>query len=194
MTYQIRVAKEEDASELLTIYGPYVLETAITFDYEVPELDAFRQKMLAIQSRYPFLVIQEGNKILGYAYASAFKDRKAYDWSCEVTIYLAKEARGKGIGPKLYQKLEACLQAMGILNLNACIAYAAKESEYLTNRSQVFHEKLGYELVGTFHKSGYKFQEWFDMIWMEKLIGEHESDVSDIISFKEINADDILRD
>src|SRR3712207_8503739 len=123
---------------------------------------------------YPCLVAEEEGGILGYAYASRFHARAAYAWSAEVTIYLAQEARGRGLGSALYHRLEGYLKGMRILNCNACIASTAHATAYLTNSSQVFHEKLGYRLVGRFHQSGYKFNQWFDMIWMEKLLGEHD--------------------
>lgn len=186
MTIRIRRADLSDAQELLTIYAPYVTDTAITFEYEVPTLEEFKGRMQSILAFYPYFVAEEDGRLLGYAYASAFHPRAAYAWSAEVTVYLDKAARGKGIGPKLYQKLEGALKAMGILNLNACIAVAPTEDQYLTNASQGFHEKLGYQLVGTFHHSGYKFNRWYHMIWMEKLIGDHTEVVQPVISYPEV--------
>jgi phosphinothricin acetyltransferase len=80
-----------------------------------------------------------------------------------------------GVGKALYQALEEMLSRMGILNMNACIAVTAEEDPYLTNDSVYFHEKLGFKLVGTFHNSGYKYNTWYDMVWMEKMIGQHTS-------------------
>lgn len=162
-----------DAKELLAIYAPYVEETAISFEYEVPSLEEFQTRIENISARFPYIKAVENGRILGYAYAGSFKERKAYDWSVETTIYVRKDARGKGVGKKLYQALENSLKEMGILNMNACIAVTEQEDVHLTNASRLFHEKMGFELVGTFHKSGYKFDTWYDMIWMEKLIGEH---------------------
>ena len=81
--------------------------------------------------------------------------------------------RHAGIGAKLYERLEEALKVQGILNLNACIAYTNTFDPHLTNDSVMFHERLGYQMVAHFHKCGYKFQHWYDMVWMEKLIGEH---------------------
>ena len=94
----------------------------------------------------------------------------------ETTIYVRRECRGMGVGRKLYESLEQSLKAMGICNLNACIAYTPHEDPHLTNDSMFFHEKMGYKMVGTFHQCGYKFGSWYDMIWMEKLIAAHEQD------------------
>lgn len=170
----IRFASPADAEQLLAIYSPYVTETAITFEYDVPSLEEFKERIAKIQTFYPYLVYEEDGKILAYAYASSFHPRAAYAWSCEVSIYVAMDTRSKGLGPKLYQVLEGYLSAQGILNCNACIATAPQETPYLSNASQAFHEKLGYRLVGKFHGSGYKFDQWFDMIWMEKCLGEHK--------------------
>ena len=169
----IRDATLQDSKRLLEIYSFYVQKTAITFEYETPSLSEFAGRIKNISKRYPYLVVECAHKILGYAYASAFKDRKAYDWSCELSIYLEKNAHKKGLGRKLYTELEKRLKSMGILNLYACIGYTDKEDEYLTKNSAQFHEHLGFVTVGRFHQCGYKFGRWYDMIWMEKIIGEH---------------------
>ena len=110
----------------------------------------------------------ENGRIIGYAYATTFKDRKAYDWSVETTIYIDKNNRRNGVGRKLYETLEKSLKDMGILNINACIA-SPKDNDYrLTNDSEIFHEKLGFKMVGKFHDSGYKFGKWYSIVWMEK--------------------------
>ena len=173
----IRTARIEDAEELLNIYAYYVKNTAITFEYDVPALAEFQRRMSHTLKKYPYLVIEKEHKILGYAYAGTFKDRAAYDWSVEVTIYLHTDAKRNGYGKLLYDALEGELKSKGILNLYACIAYPVTEDEYLTKNSAQFHEHLGYELVGEFHKCGYKFGRWYNMIWMEKIIGEHKNEV-----------------
>ena len=173
MQLSVRDAKPEDAGRLLEIYSYYVKNTAITFDYDVPELSEFENLMRKIMSRYPYLVICQDERIMGYAYAHAFVGRAAYDHSVELTIYLDHEARRCGMGRLLYEALEKRLKEMGKRNLYACIGYPEVEDEYLTKNSAQFHEHLGFTLAGRFHKCGYKFNRWYDMIWMEKLIGEH---------------------
>ena len=168
----IRQAEPRDAPELLKIYAPYVKETAITFDYDVPTEMEFARRIERTQEKYPFLVAVEGNSILGYAYAGVFKDRAAYDWAAETTVYVDRDARGRGCGRALYAALEEELKKRGIRNAYACIAYADKEDETLTHASPRFHEALGYALCGRFHRCGYKFGRWYDMIWMEKLLDE----------------------
>ena len=107
-------------------------------------------------------------------YAGKFKNRRAYDWSVEVTVYVRLDSRRAGVGKMLYHALEDSLKRIGVLNMNACIALPKEEDEHLCNDSFYFHEKMGFHLVGTFHDCGYKFNTWYDMIWMEKIIGEHQ--------------------
>lgn len=164
----------EDASELLSIYEPYVRDTAITFEYDVPTLEEFRSRIISISSKYPYIKAVENGEILGYAYAHAFKDRRAYDWSVETTVYVRQGRHGRGIGRLLYNKLEKSLKGMGILNMNACIAVPEKEDKHLTDDSYRFHLKMGFTVAGRFHNVGYKFNTWYDIVWMEKLIGEHD--------------------
>lgn len=172
----VRDAVPEDAERLVEIYRPYVETTAITFEYDVPTVGEFRGRMERTMEKYPYLVAEMDGYVVGYACAGRFVGRAAYDWSVETTIYLDRGMRGRGIGRRLYGALEEALKDMGVLNLNACIAYPEKEDEYLTRSSAEFHARLGYRLVGEFRLCGYKFSRWYNMIWMEKLIGEHTSE------------------
>lgn len=171
--YSIRTATPDDAKELVAIYDYYVKETAITFEYETPSVEEFRGRIEKVLEKYPYIVIEKGKEILGYAYASTFKDRDAYKWSVELSIYIQKDVRRAGLGRMLYDELERRLKAQGILNLYACIGYPDEEDEHLTLDSVKFHEKLGYSMIGKFNKCGYKFGTWYSMVWVEKLIGEH---------------------
>lgn len=173
MDIKIRQASADDAEELLEIYAPYVRDTAVSFEYEVPPAEEFRRRIENTMEMYPYLAAETGGVIAGYAYAGAFKERSAYDRAVETTVYVRRDMRRMGVGSRLYGKLEECLKAQGILNLNACIAYTDAEDKYLTGDSVRFHEKAGFQMAGHFHKCGYKFGRWYDMVWMEKLIGEH---------------------
>jgi len=182
----IRAATPADAAELLAVYAPYVEQTAITFEYDVPSEQEFADRIRRTLERYPYLVAECGGRILGYAYAGPFKERAAYDWAVETTIYVRLDCRRSGVGRLLYDALERALAAQHILNLNACIAWPEQEDEYLTMDSVSFHERLGYRLVGRFRKCGYKFGRWYDMVWMEKLIGEHQAEMPPVIPFPEL--------
>ena len=189
---KIRFAVPEDAKALLSVYAPYVEKTAITFEYGVPSAEEFAERIKRTLLRYPYLVLEEAGVILGYAYAGIFHDRPAYDWSVETSIYLAEEARGRGAGRLLHDALLAALSEQGILNMNACIAVPAKkEDPYVSRNSEEFHAHLGYRLVGEFRCCGYKFGNWYDMVWMEKLIGEHGAEATPVKRPEEIR--EILR-
>lgn len=175
----VRFVRDTDAGELLAIYAPYVKETPVTFEYDIPSLSEFENRIRTICARYPYLVACKNDKILGYTYASAFKDRAAYDWSVETSIYVSGPSKGLGIGTLLYQKLEELLKKQNICNLCACIAYPNPESI-------AFHEKSGFSTVAHFHKSGYKFNTWYDMVWMEKFINEHTDSQKPFIPIKEV--------
>ncbi|MCR5489542.1 MAG: GNAT family N-acetyltransferase [Saccharofermentans sp.] len=166
----IRSATADDAGRLLEIYSFYVEKTAISFEYDVPDIEEFRGRIQNTLKRYPYLVLEDDGKIQGYTYAGVFKDRAAYDRSCEVTIYVDKESKGKGYGRALYNALEETLKKTQITNLYACIGDPEEEDEYLTKDSERFHGYMGYKKVGVFHRCGFKFDRWYNMIWMEKIL------------------------
>lgn len=203
----IRMADPEDAAALLDIYSYYVKNTAITYEYDVPSVAEFKERIRHTLEKYPYIVAIDNSgeanseqnifpshheRIVGYAYAGCFKSRAAYDWSVETSIYVAKDAHNMGIGKQLYVELEKQLKDMNILNVNACIACTQSEDEYLTNASIRFHEKSGYNKVGIFHQCAYKFGRWYDMIWMEKFIGEHIASQPDVIWGKAQKKETIL--
>ena len=169
----IRKATVEDAEGLLRIYSYYVENTAVSFEYATPSLSEFEKRISDTLEKYPYIVLEDDGLIRGYAYAGVFKGRAAYNHCCEVTIYLDHDSKGNGYGRALYEELEAALKEIGIINLYACIGDPEVEDEYLTKDSENFHHHMGYAKVGEFHKCGYKFGRWYNMIWMEKLIGEH---------------------
>ncbi len=184
----LRIAKESDASAILSIYAPYVEKTAITFEYEVPTLLEFKERIHNTLKTYPYLAALDGDRIVGYAYAGAFKARAAYQWSVETSIYIDSAYKRRGIGQMLQSALEAILKMQGILNVNACIAYPENDDPYLTKDSFYFHSKCGFDTVGIFHNCGYKFHRWYHAVWMEKMIGEHHADQTPFRTFPEICA------
>ena len=176
MEIKIEPAKKEDARRLLDIYTPYILNTAITFEYTIPTLEEFEQRIENTLIKYPYLVAKKDDLIVGYAYTSAFKNRAAYDWAVETSIYIDMNYRGLGIGKLLYDELEKITKLQNILNMNACIAIPDEGSV-------IFHKKMGYLEVAYFHQCGYKFDKWYDMIWMEKIVGEHTLNPPKVIPF-----------
>ena len=267
-----RVARPEDAAALLAIYAPYVEETAITFEYEVPSVEAFRARIAHTLATYPYIVAVEAQPanagagrvngapvsstsasgadaaagahrtsehIIGYAYVGRLHARAAYDWTVETSIYVDRSARKHGLGRQLYERLEAILRAMNIISVNACIAYPGTmnpaidaataadrlqdahigsgdpntadrarkdpregsadsgagigEDPYLNTNSPDFHAHLGYQLVGHFHACAYKFDRWYDMIWMEKWIAPHPAKPEAMIPFPELPEEVVAR-
>lgn len=184
---QIQIAAIADADEILQIYAPYVKKTAITFEYDVPSLEVFRTRMENTLKKYPYIVAEKDGEILGYAYTGAFVGRAAYDWSAEVTIYVRENKRKIGIGRKLYNAIEEISKAQNITNLNACIGCPETEDEYLTKNSVKFHAHLGYDMIGEFHKCGYKFGRWYNMVWMEKIIGAHSAVPDPVVCFPDLS-------
>lgn len=189
MELTIRPAAPEDASALLKIYAPYVERTAITFEYRVPSAEEFALRIRNTLKRYPYLTAEADGVPVGYAYAGPFKERAAYDWAVETTVYVRQDQKRRGVGKALYEALETALRAQGILNLNACIAYPGQEDEHLTRDSAVFHEKLGFQLAGRFHSCGCKFGRWYDMVWMEKLLGPHEENPAPVMPFNDVHSE-----
>lgn len=183
---RIRIAKKSDAKDILDIYIPYIIKTAITFECEVPSIKEFENRISHTLEKFPYLVAERNSEILGYAYASSFNERAAYAWNVETSIYIKENQRNSGIGRNLYNALENILSLQNILNLNACIAYPEVEDEYLTKNSVRFHEHLGYSYVGEFHKCGYKFGRWYNMVWMEKHIGSHPNNPAETKTFDSI--------
>ena len=194
----IRPAVYDDAEAIAAIYAPYVTQTAVSFEYVAPTAEEIRRRMEKTLKRYPYLVavvdkqhvgcephgrkekgctfsqLNSGTDLVGYAYAGPFHPRAAFFRSVETSIYVKQGFHQRGIGRALYERLEFALKQQGIVNLNACIAYPDPEDEYLTLDSVRFHERLGYVKCAHFHKCGWKFNRWYDLIWMEKMIGEHE--------------------
>lgn len=171
----IRPAQPKDAAALLEIYAPYVEKTAVSFEYTVPSVEEFAGRIAAVSERYPYLAAEVNGRIEGYAYAARLHPRAAYDWAVETSIYVRRGTRRSGVGRALYEALERALSAQGVENLYAEVAYPPEEDEHLTLDSVRFHERMGYTLVGRFHRCGYKFGRWYDMAWMEKHLGAHSA-------------------
>ncbi len=186
MAVQLRVATPEDAAALAEIYAPYVRETAITFEYAVPSAAEFAGRIAHTLEKFPYLVAENDGEIVGYAYAGAFHPRAAYQWCAEMSVYVKRDVRRMGVGRKLYDAMEMILCMQRLTNVEACIAVPSAPDAHLTMDSVRFHEKMGYRMVGAFHQCGYKFDTWYDMVWMEKHIGEHVRHQPPILNWEEI--------
>lgn len=159
---------------MLDIYAHYIQNTAVLFAQKAPTLPAFQADLAARSRRYPVLVAEQDGTVVGYAYASPFHSGPAYDWSAETTIYLRPDCRGQGLGRALYERLEALLRQQNVLRLYACIVHTDTGDAYLTSASENFHRALGFVKNTHFAKCGCKFGKWYDVIWMEKVLGPQE--------------------
>ena len=157
-TCMIRPAKRTDAARMLEIYAPYVRDTAISLEYVPPTPAEFEARFDRIASKYPWIVWEEGERVMGYAYADVALSRAAYQWDADLSIYLAPEICGKGIGHILYDWMERSLRSLGYVNL-----YALVTSDNAA--SCRFHERRGYALLGVLKRSGFKFGHWHDVSW-----------------------------
>lgn len=142
----IRLENKNDAAALIAIYAPYVEKTAITFEYDVPSVEEFSGRIEKTLERYPYLLAEEEGVILGYAYASTYYGREAYNWAIELSVYVADENCGRGIGKQLYDKLEEILEQQGFVHFLACIA--------LPNGASIsFHKKTLLSASSAFPKN-----------------------------------------
>ncbi len=167
----IRNAVPSDAAAIAEIYRPYVENTAVSFEYEAPDAAEMERRIGEITKKYPYIVAVQSGKIVGYAYASVFKARAAYDGCVEVSVYLEENSRGQGIGSFLYRVLEKKLKAQGIRHAYACISYPDhREDSTLTKDSVHFHYAKGYSMCAYFKDCGFKFGKYYSMVWMEKTL------------------------
>lgn len=184
--YNIRLITPADAEAALAVYAPYVLHTANTFEYEIPSVDDFRTKIEKITAQYPWLVCEYDGEIVGYAYGSTHRERAAYQWSPESTVYISDKHHRKGIARVLYNTLFALLQQQGYINVFASVL--------VTNVNSVeFHRAYGFEEIGLFKNIGYKLGEWHTNLWFQYTLQEHVIDPSVPIPITKLLNDEELK-
>ena len=164
----IRIARESDVPAMLAIYAPFVQNTTVSFEYDVPTEAEFLSRFRAITAQIPWLVWEEEGRVLGYVYATKPFERAGYAWCAEPSIYLHPDARGRDVGRQLYAVLEAILLQQGY-----CMLYALITGENAA--SLRFHEKCGYSIRMRLPDCGRKFGRWLDLIWMEKPLKSGEN-------------------
>jgi len=160
----IRAATPADAESIAAIYAPIVRDTAISFELEPPSPEEMRGRILSTLRALPWLVsLDERGQVDGYVYAGRHRERAAYQWSVDVTAYVREDARGRGVGKRLYASLFAELVRLGYCQAFAGIA--------LPNEASVaLHESLGFEHLGTYRKVGFKLGGWRDVGWWQKTL------------------------
>ena len=183
----IRAAAPEDAERLLEIYTPFVISedsslSNVSFELAAPDVEEFRQRIQDISKQFPYLVGEVNGQILGYVYCHPYRERLAYQWAVEVTIYLAPAGQGKGLGRLLYETMEKLLCLQGVTMAYSCITVG-------NDHSIKMHEALGYRLIGTFTNSGYKNGQWLDTVWLEKQLQPCPKQPDNIKSWWELDPD-----
>jgi phosphinothricin acetyltransferase len=171
----LRIARFSDAVALAAIYAPYVEETTISFEWVPPTADEFEARMRAIISEYPYLVYEQDGEILGYAYAHRAFERYSYRFCAELSVYIRRDVRQKGIGTLLYRTLIELCRKMRLQTLYGVVTNPNEPSFRL-------HERLGFERVGYFPHAGQKFDRWIDVVWYSLVIG-CEGTPPDVIPF-----------
>lgn len=159
----IRDARRSDVPAMLAIYAPFVEHTAVSFEYNVPTEAEFARRLEEHQAAFPWLVCEENGRVMGYAYAGRAFERAAYGWNAEISCYLAPELRGRGVGRRLYARIEEILTRLGYYKLFAVVTSANAPSV-------AFHHALGFRDAACFRNVGYKQGGWYDVLWLEKTL------------------------
>ena len=180
-----RFAEEADAPALLAIYGQYI-DTPITFECVLPSVESFTERIRSIRSAYPYIVCEEDGRIWGYAYAHRQAERAAYQWNAELSIYLDRGARGRGLGRRLYGALMELLRLQGIRTVYALVTVPNPASEGL-------HRAMGFHLMGVQKSTGYKDGAWRDVAWFEKAIGMYDEAPAPQRPLREVPREQVLR-
>lgn len=161
----IRLAALHDAAAIQAIYAPIVRETAISFELEAPSVDEIAGRMDKTVKSFPWLVYEYDQQIVGYAYATKHRERAAYQWSVDVTVYVQPNRHRSGIGRALYTTLFSLLRLQGFYSAYAGIALP-------NDKSIGLHRALGFEAVGVYHNVGCKLGRWHDVSWWQLKLQE----------------------
>ncbi len=157
----IRLAGPADGAALAAIYAPAVTDRSTSFEYVPPDGADMARRVAQVMERTPWLVLEEADEVLGYAYAGRHGERDAYQWSVDVSAYVADRAHRRGVARRLYEVLFELLLHQGYVNAYAGITLPNAASEG-------FHGAMGFAPVGVYHEVGYKFGRWHDVIWLER--------------------------
>lgn len=179
MNSKIRTAKASDGPALAAIYAPYT-ETVLTFEYPAPTAEEFARRVETVTAEYPFLVCEQEGRPVGYAYAHRYRERAAYDWDAELSVYLEAGSTGKGIGRALYRALLDILYMQGYINIYGTVSVPNPASEGL-------HESLGFRRVYTDEKTGWKFGRWLDLAFYRLQLRPYADEPERVTRFPELD-------
>lgn len=184
MDVTFRLAQPQDAPRILEIYRPYVEDITVSFEAETPALDVFTQRMRGIMAAYPYIVAEQGGVIIGYAYATRYHERAAYNWSAGLSVYMDGSFKAKGVGSRLYTGLMRILALQNVQSVYGLIVDSNK-------RSLAFHERMGFERIGLHHNVGYKLGEWHNVSIYERHIGSHPNPPQPFIPIPQLDAGEV---
>lgn len=159
----IRPATLADAASLLDIYRPYVEGTTVSFETEVPSVEAFAARIEKALQGWAWLVAEVDGQCVGYAYGGAHRERAAYRWSTETSAYIRAGWQGKGLGKMLYRALFERLAERGYCNALAVVVVP-------NDASVALHRAVGFKTVGVFQRGGHKFGAWHDVMWLQRVL------------------------
>jgi len=163
MTPAVRIARVEDAAAIRAIYAPSVTDGTATFETVLPDVETMRERIHTRLVRYPWLVWEESGEILAYAYAGRFRERAAYDWIAETSIYVRADASRRGIARRLYGSL---LEVMRLQGVNQAVGVITLPG----TASAALHESMGFSPAGVWRHAGFKLQCWWDVgVWQKEL-------------------------
>jgi len=185
----IRTATTSDTESILKIYAPYIENTSYTFETEVPTIESFKERISHYQESWPWLVCEIGGVVAGYAYGSRHRERVAYQWSVECSVYVHDNYQRRGVARALYTALINILKLQGFRNLYAVINLP-------NDKSVSFHEQLGFEYFATYKNVGYKLGRWKNVGWWQLQVNEYSMEPEPPLKFLEMdktNVDEILK-
>lgn len=185
-TVTLRQTHPEDAEAILEIYAPYIRNTSITFEYEVPSLSEFRERMEGIMEGYPYLICEIDGAVAGYAYAHRYKERAAYQWDAELSVYLREGYERRGIGQAFYTALMEILKEQHVRNVYGIVTSPNPPSEAL-------HAAMGFRLAGVSLKTGYKLGKWIDVSCFERSLGDPDSPPEELLTVHQVSQERIAQ-
>jgi len=165
----VNTANSSDSQAILNIYKPFIISSDITFECTVPTIEEFSERIKNTTKQFPYLVFEIDGVIAGYAYATKQREREAFQWNTEISVYVSTKYQRQGIAQKLYTILLEILTAQGYKTAYGCITYP-------NDKSISLHEKFGFSQTAIFYNTGFKLGKWLNVIWLEKALGEFENE------------------
>ncbi len=179
-SFRFRRVREDDAVQILAVYAPYIIDSAVSFEYEVPSESEFKQRIRTISAEYPYFVCVSDDQIIGYAYAHRHMERAAYQWNAEISIYIQQGFTGKGLGKTMCQTLIEILRLQGIRNVFSCVTIPNEQSVHL-------HHSMEFSTEGIFPDAGYKCGKWQTIAWFRKNISPYTNEPAPFLPISRID-------